>query len=188
MLWQASPRDLRARPVQLGPERAVVAQEALRLLALRVHLGQRVALVAGIVQQLEQFAPRIIVAQVVDVRVTNPRLQHREARLDGAINHISWIRVPAQPHVVVLGGFHDGGGHGRILRGVAVHLHPDLDAVALPVIAQFAQALRYARNRVLDGLAVRDAIGPHLYAPGAGVVRELHPLFADLDLLATPAP
>src|SRR5690348_11646831 len=55
---------------------------------------------------------------------------------------------------------------------------------ALAIIAQLAQALGHTRNRALDRLAARDSVGPHLDAPRAGIVRQIDPLFADLDLLA----
>src|SRR5215213_2251596 len=80
---------------QLCPQRLVLPQE--RLAPLRRErlavLAERVAVVAGVVQKLEQLVIRIdplgVLLQVVDVAGADPRLQQREALRQRAVLHFA---------------------------------------------------------------------------------------------------
>src|SRR5579872_1740339 len=82
------------------------------------------------------------------------------------------------------GGLHDVGGDGGDLRLAAVDFHPDLDAFAFAEIAQLAKGGGDVADGGGRGNVFREAVRTDLHGPGAGIVREVDPLFADFDLLA----
>src|SRR5260370_13716007 len=163
--------------------RLIVAQVPLRLLAL-LRFAQGVAIVIILLQQREQLTIWIAARKLVDVAIANVLLEQIEALLDGAVDEIGGVGVPAQAHVIVPGCFHDRRRHGWDLGLAPVHFHPDLDAFALAELAQFPQrSADLANGRFLWDL-FRQAVRPHLDAPSAGIVRQIDPLLADVDLFA----
>ena len=65
----------------------------------------------------------------------------------------------------------------------AVHFQPDLHAVNIAVIAHLAQARGDVLNGGLLGHALGEAVGPHLHAESAGIVRQSDELLRQIDLL-----
>src|ERR1035437_9944681 len=191
--WMRSSRDMvrsselhKAEPYatlchQLTPQGAVVFQEALGLFAFG-GFAQRPAVVAALFHQAEQLLIGIVAGQFGDVAALQPGTQKVEAGFDAAVHHVGGIGIPAQPDVLVIGGAHDFGGDGGHLGFRSMDFQPDLHAMHVAVIADFAQA----RREVLDGGLLVDAlgqpVGPHLDAEGARVVREADELLGQIDL------
>ena len=111
------------------------------------------------------------------------RAQQLEAGLQRAADHVGGVGVPAGADILMIRGAHDGGRNGRVLSLRAVHLHPDLDAVARAEVGELAQATRYVLDGGFGGNLFGQPVGADADRHGARVPRQQDPLLAALDIL-----
>src|SRR5260370_34348102 len=113
---------------ELHPQRFVVFQEALRLLALR-HFGQSVPVVAGLAQQPEKLSPGVGAVQLIDVSAPRMRPQQLKTLPVRAVYDVRSGGARAGASIPTTGGAQNLG------RGLwhhwlsAVAFHTRLDAV-----------------------------------------------------------
>ena len=112
-------------------------------------------------------------------------LHELERRLEPAVEKVRLVRVPADAKAGMIAAVVEDLADARqALRVGPVHLELNVHAVILSERGAFAKRLAYLLQRLLFRDVFRQTIRPHLHARRSEVVRELHPFFGLVDVLA----
>src|SRR5664279_3755234 len=117
--------SLTAASIQLGPHCLVPSQEPLGFLAL-LHLAEGKALVVCLTKQREELPIRISrLRKLINMDVADPGFHQLEILENRSIRYFFVVRIPAEAHLQVVGGLHNGRAYRRVVRPAAVDLQPD---------------------------------------------------------------